>query len=303
MVLATCLNYAKAAKELNISPPSLSRHIVDLENELGFKLFERTPMALTPAGRYYLESVSDVIARLDTVVDQGRLIAHGSSKNVLSISMVPSQDSRYSDIIYESIARLCDEMSDFSPRFFSSRSFSIFEAVQSGKADVGVIYEKPSHLPDTLACDWLFDYPFVAWIHKDNPALKSDPVRIEDLADCKLVSSTNKLFHAWLDGSAAIFREHGFELKAHVKDLDDTANFLLDLRPDEVVLGSDMGRTTCAYNPYVVGIRFRDPELMSPTYLLYRKQPKGSAVNRFVEMCHRVAKERLDQEVPCGKNE
>lgn len=295
IVLATCLNYAKAAREPNVSQPSLSRHIADLERELGFQLFERKPMALTPAGRYFVESISDIIARIDTVTDQGRLIANGASKT-LSICMVPSQDSAYSYIVYESIARMYDAMPGFSPRFYSSRSHTIFEAVQSGKADVGIVYEKPESLPRGLACDWLLDYPFAIWIHKENPILKSQPVRFEDLAECKLICSTNQLFRAWFDGSVAIFREHGLDPKIHLKDLDDTANFLLDLRPDEVVLTSDTDVTTCHYNPHIICVRFTDPMLMSPTYVLHRVQSSQAVVTKFVEICHKVAEEfRLEE--------
>jgi len=291
IVLASCLNYAKAAKELNISQPSLSRHIADLEKELGFQLLERNPLALTAAGRGYVGSISDIIARLDTVIDEGRQVANRDSK-FLSISMIPSENGAYSDIIYESIARMYSEFPDFVPRFYSSRSQTISEAVESGKADVGVIFEMPSELPDGVACELLVECPFIAWVHKDNPALKSQPVKFTDLADCKLVSSTNQLFRDWVDGAMAIFRDHGMNPKTHLKDLNDTANFLLDLRPDEVVLGSDKGKTTCDYNPYVVGLRFEDPVLYSSTYLLYRVKPEKAVVDMFVNTCHAVSKER-----------
>lgn len=267
MVLAGCLNYRTAALELNISQPSLSRHIADLEKELGFQLFERNPLALTSAGRHYVEAISDVIVRLDTAIEQGRRIAQGESK-VLSICMVPSQDAAYSKIIYESISRVRKEMPDCSPRFYSSRSHSIYEAVVSGKADVGIVYEAPKSLPENISCDWLIDYPFIAWIHKNNPALKTGLMHIEDLADCKLICSTNRLFREYFEGSVDIFRQAGLEPKYHMKDIEDVSDFLIDLGVDEVAFGSDLGTTVCDFNPLIIGIKFEDPPLLSPTYLI-----------------------------------
>ena len=89
MVLASRLNYTVAAAELNVSQPTLSRHMADLEKELGFRLLERNPVALTPAGRYYLEAVSDVVERLDAAIERGRAVSREGGRAV-SISMVPS---------------------------------------------------------------------------------------------------------------------------------------------------------------------------------------------------------------------
>ena len=40
-LLARYLNYGRAARELNLTQPTLSRHIVQLEEELGMQLFRR----------------------------------------------------------------------------------------------------------------------------------------------------------------------------------------------------------------------------------------------------------------------
>lgn len=54
--VAECHSITKAAKELYISQPSLTRYIATLESELNVKLFDRTknPIQLTYAGERYL---------------------------------------------------------------------------------------------------------------------------------------------------------------------------------------------------------------------------------------------------------
>ena len=60
-----------AARELHLSPSALSRQIGALEEHLGVALFLRLPtgLELTPAGRRYLETVSDVLAALREAQD------------------------------------------------------------------------------------------------------------------------------------------------------------------------------------------------------------------------------------------
>ena len=50
--LARVRNFSQVAEELKISQPALSKQILQLESELGVKLFDRNtnPLTLTPAG-------------------------------------------------------------------------------------------------------------------------------------------------------------------------------------------------------------------------------------------------------------
>lgn len=57
IVLATHLNYSKAANQLFLTQPALSRHIHDLEQTLGAKLFIRDThnVYLTSVGQLFLQ--------------------------------------------------------------------------------------------------------------------------------------------------------------------------------------------------------------------------------------------------------
>ena len=63
IALSKTLNFSQSALELGITQPSLSKQIMNLENELGVKLFDRnhSPMTLTPAGEYFIVHAQEIV--------------------------------------------------------------------------------------------------------------------------------------------------------------------------------------------------------------------------------------------------
>ena len=88
LALAETLHFTKAAKRLRISQPQVTKNIQDLEEVLGFRLFDRDrkKVAVNDAGRAYLEKVKlsimyaerafqaarDVMAEADSSLHIGR---------------------------------------------------------------------------------------------------------------------------------------------------------------------------------------------------------------------------------------
>lgn len=83
LVLSKVLSYSKAAKALYISQSVLTRHIQDLEQELGAPLFTRTThsVALTEVGRILAKESPALINKCDSALNRLRsqsLPAHGT---------------------------------------------------------------------------------------------------------------------------------------------------------------------------------------------------------------------------------
>src|ERR1022692_2916179 len=65
LALAEHKNFARAAKACQVSQPTLSRNIQDIERRLGTQLFDRASRSVDPtdAGKIFLEQARDVVAR------------------------------------------------------------------------------------------------------------------------------------------------------------------------------------------------------------------------------------------------
>ncbi len=79
VAVAEAENVSRAALKLHVSQPGISRQIRDLEDEIGFQLFERSAKSikLTNAGRSFLTEARAVLQRADEAVKTARAIATG----------------------------------------------------------------------------------------------------------------------------------------------------------------------------------------------------------------------------------
>ncbi|MCX6433952.1 MAG: LysR family transcriptional regulator, partial [Actinobacteria bacterium] len=80
-VLATELNFRRAAEILFISQPALSQSIKQLERTVGVPLLSRSTrhVALTPAGADFAEKVRPALAAIDEAVASARRWADGTN--------------------------------------------------------------------------------------------------------------------------------------------------------------------------------------------------------------------------------
>lgn len=93
LVLANTLNFTKASTTLHMSQPTLSRHIAELENQIGSPLFVRTTnsVRLTDSGRMLYEKANLLLSDYNNTLDEVRLATNRSVSTIkVSTSLVPT---------------------------------------------------------------------------------------------------------------------------------------------------------------------------------------------------------------------
>src|SRR5215207_1159692 len=81
---------SKAALRLRIAQPAISRHLIDLEEEFGLKLFDRAGrgLILTRAGEQLLDHCREILGRVAFLSEQARLFRDGDA-GLLKIAASP----------------------------------------------------------------------------------------------------------------------------------------------------------------------------------------------------------------------
>jgi len=133
--VASTLNFSRAAEQLHIAQPPLSRQIQQLEDELGVLLLDRSsrPMKLTNAGSFFYDQAVQILARLSEIKKSTRRIGEGGSR-WMGIGFVPS-------ILYGFLPNVIqqftseDEKLDIS--LMELTSVQQADALKAGRIDVG----------------------------------------------------------------------------------------------------------------------------------------------------------------------
>ena len=134
MILSKNLSFTRTAEAVNISQPALSRAISHAEDELGFKVFERTrnSVSITPQGRVFLNSLS---ISMDTYKN-GLAIAKGKGrekKSHITVGYVP--DAMNNDIV-DAVLLMNQERPDIEIHLEEIYYYEMKDALKKHRVDV-----------------------------------------------------------------------------------------------------------------------------------------------------------------------
>jgi DNA-binding transcriptional LysR family regulator len=79
LAVSEALSFTKAAAQIRVAQPWLSRQVQDLEDEIGVDLLRRSPrgVTLTAEGKLFFEEVRGLLSQADEAVDRVRALARG----------------------------------------------------------------------------------------------------------------------------------------------------------------------------------------------------------------------------------
>lgn len=134
-------NFTRAASELNVQQPSISRRVAELEAELGAKLVlrRRPNAALTAEGELVFRAISAGISQVSDALDHVRA---QPDRNVVVVNTTIGFASCY---LMQRLANFRSEHPDIAVELVSRDQN---EAYRTAQSDVLILFNDPGQLPD-----------------------------------------------------------------------------------------------------------------------------------------------------------
>src|SRR5687768_10073321 len=132
-------HYGRGAQRLRVAQPALSRQIQDLEEEIGFKLFDRLArgVQLTSAGKLFLEEGRRLLQQVDAATTRARRVASGQS-GTLRVGFIESMS--WHGIVPDSFREFRTQQPDIELQIKPLSSAGQVDAVRSGELDAGFVF-------------------------------------------------------------------------------------------------------------------------------------------------------------------
>jgi DNA-binding transcriptional LysR family regulator len=178
-------HYGRAALRLRVVQPALSRQIQDLEEEVGFKLFERLPrgVKLSPAGKLFLEDARRILREVNEAAARAARVARGQS-GTLRVGF--SENASWRGVVPESLRRFREIQPDAELQLQPLPSLEQLEAIRSGRLDAGFVLDMPKADPELERLRVAIQRIELA-VPTGHPLTKLKELRLRDLTDASFV--------------------------------------------------------------------------------------------------------------------
>ena len=281
--LAEELHFGRAAKRLSLTQPPLSQAILNLERELGVRLFERSRrrVELTHAGRAFLDEAQQTLLRAERAADRARRAGRGEVGR-LAVGFLANT----------AYTLLPPVLSEFARRFpgvsLDLRELTIpqqIEALRRGNIDVGLL--RPPVADAEIVADTVLEEPFVLALPQGHPLCELKRVPLKRLADETFVlfpRTTGFVFHDLIMG---YFLRGGF-----------TPRVAQEVNQTHAVVGLVSAGIGVALVPAsarkigLAGVEYRPMREATPlarVAIARRRADASPVVAAFLEVAHKVA--------------
>ena len=258
-------NITAAAESLHVTQPTLSKQLMDLETELGKKLFERgkRKITLTEEGMFLRERAQEIV----DLADKTEASFKSADKAVSGEVYIGCAETQGMRQIIKVIKSVTDIYPDIRFHFYSGNDEDVSLRLDKGLVDFGLFVgntdlDKYDYLKLPVADTWGL------LMRKDNALAANDTIKPQDLEDITLMCSRQALESNELSGwlgkdfsklkilsthnllfNASLMVEEGLGCALAIDQLINTAGRNLTFRPFEPTIKADL---TFAWKKYQV---------------------------------------------------
>jgi DNA-binding transcriptional LysR family regulator len=272
-------HYGRAAKRLRVAQPALSRHIQSLEEEMGFKLFDRLPrgVKINAAGKLFLEDARRILKDLNDAAATAKRIGSGLA-GTLRIGYV--QSLSWHGIIPESLRHFRQLRPDAELQLKPLSSSEQIPAVQSGDLDAGFIYSM-GKVARELEHLQVGRVNLVLAIPTSHPLAKLKKLRLKDLIDAPLILFPRRASPVFFDRLTAECSRGGLEAPRVVQETTDES-IMLSMVACGIGVAIVSSASQWRHPPGVKLSPLTDLNLHLPFTLIWRTDNRSPLLSNFI---------------------
>ena len=190
IAVAEVENVSRAALSLHVSQPALSRQVHDLENEIGFALFDRgaKSLRLTAAGQVFLTEARAVIRRVEEAVENARAVAFGM-RGEIHVGYAPSLTLQ---ILPKALRTFQAECPDVRVALHDLSTDEMLVLLNEGRLHVALLARPMPGRLQGLHFDELARYPMCVAIAPKHPLALKRSLAVEQALDQPLIAYNQK---------------------------------------------------------------------------------------------------------------
>lgn len=280
LALARTLNFTRAAAEMHIAQPPLSRQIAQLEEELGVALVDREsrPLRLTPAGELFRDHASEVLGRIARMADDTRRLGQSGQRTLRMGVEAYTLYGRFPALIRQ--IRAANPQVRVEVREMTAPAQTA--ALKSGEIDVGISHQQASD--PAIEQVVVREDPLSVAIPMDHPLARAAPapIGLDQLAEETMI-----LFPVRRARSIRTFlAERGFQPKEVIEAGDvPVALGLVAADSGVCIVPSTAGRMRAddvCYRPLA------EPGATSPIILSYARERPSELAPMVLEILTRT---------------
>jgi DNA-binding transcriptional LysR family regulator len=276
VAVAETLNFRRAAEQLHVAQPALSKAIRQLEEQLGVQLFERTTRSvdLTTVGELFLDRARQALSSAEEAFAVGRDASVGIAGQ-LRIGASPIARLTVTPLLQ---AAWTHARPGIAVHVIESATAPLLHAVGSGELDMAVAWCPPRE--PGLRYERLRDEPVMAHVAIDHPLARHTTVTLARLAEETILVGSGDASRGYTE---------------HIKTLFAAAGLLPDPYPDLGLLAAIEGRAIVLGSP-VQAVRERHdlailevaPQLTLPFDLVWRDRAPPATLAAIIDIARQL---------------
>src|SRR5882724_3569532 len=272
-------HYGRAAQRLRVAQPALSRQIQDLEEEIGFKLFDRLPrgVKINAAGKCFMEDARRILQQVSEATTRAKRVASGQS-GILRVGFVESVS--WHGVVPDSFRQFRARLPDAELQLKPASSLEQTEAVQAGRLDAGFVFTI-AHIGRELAQLPLASLNLMLAAPKGHPLTKLKKLRLRDLTDAVFVWFPRRESPAYYDRLMHECFRGGLKSPHIVQEAVNEAT-ILSLVSCRMGVAFVSGATRWRCPASVALLPVTDLKLPLPFALIWRKDNASPLLEKFV---------------------